>query len=270
MVFWVSSGYGKGRGFYPAALPAPFTVLSITGKSPLKFPSLRKRRVYILRFFRQNLQTLLALKKFRHGKDRSFHTAVFLTPFTLLIISQKSLQKVCTFGVDKNLLPSFPYTRQSPHDTEFTQKEMKPQPFVPGIFPSFIIFIIFQTGFQINFFIFTRGSGRGFRGERVPMALTPNKQHVREKRKSAPWHFLWRFSRKNAMLARPEPGFRTLCRLRRFSPQNLPVFLLPGRRFRTVQNQLSSGPSLCRKVLLHLSGHVFFIELFQKFPQRPL
>ena len=176
-------------------------------KVPLKFPSLRKRRVYILRFFRQNLQTLLALKKFRHGKDRSFHTAVFLTPFTLLIISQKSLQKVCTFGVDKNLPSSFPYTRQSPHDTEFAQKEVKPQPFVPGVFPSFIIF---QTGFQTNFSILIRGSSRGVRGERVSMVLTPNKQHVREKRKSAPWHFLWRFSRKNAMLARPEPRFRTL------------------------------------------------------------
>lgn len=207
-----------------------------------------------MRFFRQNLQTLLALKKFRHGKDRSFHTAVFLTPFTLLIISQKSLQKVCTFGVDKNLPSSFPYTRQSLRNTGFAQKEMKPQPFVPGVFPSFIIF---QTGFQTIFSILIRGSGRGVRGERVSMVLTPNKQHVREKRKSATWHFLWRFSRKNAMLARPEPRFRTLCRLRRFSPQNLPVFLLPGRRFRTVQNQLSSGPSLCRKVLLHLSGHIF-------------
>ena len=160
-----------------------------------------------MRFFRQNLQTLLALKKFRHGKDRSFHTAVFLTPFTLLIISQKSLQKVCTFGVDKNLPSSFPYTRQSLRNTGFAQKEMKPQPFVPGVFPSFIIF---QTGFQTNFSILIRGSSRGVRGERVSMVLTPNKQHVREKRKSAPWHFLWRFSRKNAMLARPEPRFRTL------------------------------------------------------------
>ena len=146
-----------------------------------------------MRFFRQNLQTLLALKKFRHGKDRSFHTAVFLTPFTLLIISQKSLQKVCTFGVDKNLPSSFPYTRQSLRNTRFAQKEMKPQPFVPGVFPSFIIF---QTGFQTNFSILIRGSSRGVRGERVSMVLTPNKQHVREKRKSAPWHFLWRFREK--------------------------------------------------------------------------
>ena len=207
-----------------------------------------------MRFFRQNLQTLLALKKFRHGKDRSFHTAVFLTPFTLLIISQKSLQKVCTFGVDKNLPSSFPYTRQSPHDTEFAQKEVKPQPFVPGVFPSFIIF---QTGFQTNFSILIRGSSRGVRGERVSMVLTPNKQHVREKRKSAPWHFLWRFSRKNAMLARPEPGFRTLCRLRRFSPPNLPVFLLPNRQIRPVQNRISRRLLFCRKVLLHLSGHGF-------------
>ncbi len=114
-----------------------------------------------MRLFRQNLQTLLALKKFRHGKDRSFHTAVFLTPFTLLIISQKSLQKVCTFGVDKNLPSSFPYTRQSLRNTGFAQKEMKPQPFVPGVFPSFIIF---QTGFQTIFSILIRGSSRGVRG----------------------------------------------------------------------------------------------------------
>ena len=184
--------------------------------------------------------------------SHTFHSTHYITKKY-----PKGILKVSTFGIDKNLLPSFPYTRQSPHDTEFTQKEMKPQPFVPGIFPSFIIFIIFQTGFQINFFIFTRGSGRGFRGERVPMALTPNKQHVREKRKSAPWHFLWRFSRKNAMLARPEPQFRTLCRLRWFSRPNLSVFLLSGRRFRSVQNRISRRLLFCRKVLLHLSGHGF-------------
>ena len=91
--------------------------------------------------------------------SHTFHSTHYITKKY-----PKGILKVSTFGIDKNLLPSFPYTRQSPHDTEFTQKEMKPQPFVPGIFPSFIIFIIFQTGFQINFFIFTRGSGRGFRG----------------------------------------------------------------------------------------------------------
>ena len=139
--------------------------------------------------------------------SHTFHSTHYITKKY-----PKGILKVSTFGINKNLLPSFPYTRQSPHDTEFTQKEMKPQPFVPGIFPSFIIFIIFQTGFQINFFIFTRGSGRGFRG-----------------------------------------GGRRW----RFSPPNLPVFLLPNRQIRPVQNQLSSGPSLCRKVLLHLSGHIF-------------